>query len=121
MTQRILGVTEIHRTDRCKVIKGVVFLKVLYLITGTASLVAIADLPFGYYELLRWLITVAGIALAIQSYNGNSRGWLFLAIPAVALWNPFFGATMAKSSWLVLNLAAGVGFISASRSDQLFD
>ena len=94
-------------------------MKVLFLGTGVASLVAIADLPYGYYEFLRWLVTIAAIALTIRAGEGGNRGWLLLSIPAIALWNPFFGATMAKSSWLLFNFVAGVGFLAASRDDKV--
>ena len=95
-------------------------MKFLYLITGIASFVAIGNLPYGYYEFLRWLITVAGISLALQANAEGKRTWLLLAIPAIALWNPFFGATMMKSSWLIFNLGAGVAFIAASANKGLF-
>jgi len=36
-------------------------MKALFLGTGVASLLAIADLPYGYYEFLRWLVTIAAI------------------------------------------------------------
>lgn len=94
-------------------------MKFLFLATGIASLIAITNLPYAYYELLRWLVTVASIALIVKSSEQGNRGWLILAIPALALWNPFFGATMAKSSWLIFNLGAGVGFIAASRAESL--
>ena len=94
-------------------------MKFLFLGTGIASLVAIADLPYGYYEFLRWLITIAAIALTVRAGEEGNRGWLLLSIPAILLWNPFFGATMAKSSWFLFNLAAGIGFIAASRREEL--
>lgn len=94
-------------------------MKYLYLVTGVASFVAIGNLPYDYYEFLRWLITVAGVSLAIQANKEGKRGWLFLAIPAVALWNPLFGATMMKSSWLIFNLGAGAAFIAASANKEL--
>jgi hypothetical protein len=96
-------------------------MKYLYLVTGIASLLAIADLPYGYYEFLRWLVTIAGTALAIQASSNDAKAWLLLAIPAIVLWNPFFGATMDKSSWLLFNLSAGIAFIAAYRSKDLSD
>ena len=94
-------------------------MKLLYLATGIASFVAIGNLPYGYYEFLRWLVTVAGIALALQARTEGKRAWLLFAIPAIALWNPFFGATMMKSSWLFFNLAAGAGFLAAAGNKDL--
>ena len=94
-------------------------MKFLFLATGIASLIAIMNLPFAFYELLRWLVTIASIALIVKSTEEGKRGWLLLAIPALVLWNPFFGATMAKSSWLIFNLVAGVGFLAAARDDKV--
>jgi hypothetical protein len=94
-------------------------MKLLYLITGIASFVAIGNLPYGYFEFLRWLVTVAGIALALQARTEGKRAWLLLAVTAVAIWNPFFGATMMKSSWLIFNLSAGAGFLAASANKEL--
>ena len=93
--------------------------KTLYLATGIASFLAIIPLPYGYYELLRWLVTVACIAMWFQAVEEGKRAWFLLIIPALALWNPFFGATMARSEWLLLNIAAGIAFLAASRSDSL--
>ncbi len=94
-------------------------MKALLLIAGIANLLALADMPYGYYEALRWVNSVSALGLAILCNSEGKRGWLALAIPVLALWNPFFGATMAKSSWAIFNLAAAIGFISASRNQRL--
>lgn len=94
-------------------------MKTLYLTTGIANLLALLPLPYGYYGLLRWLVTVACVAMWFQAVDEGKRAWFLLIIPALALWNPFFGATMARSEWLLLNIAAGVAFLAASRSESL--
>lgn len=93
-------------------------MRILLLVAGVASLIAVANLPYSYYEMLRWLVTIACFALAFSATQTGRLVWLVLAIPAAIIWNPFFGLTMAKSSWLVFNLIAGAALIGAS-NDRL--
>lgn len=90
-----------------------------YLIVGIANLVAVLDLPYGFYQMLRWLVSIAAIALTIHASSKNVLGWLLLSIPALLIWNPLFGLTMAKSSWLFFNIAAGIAFLAASKDERL--
>ena len=96
-------------------------MRALYLATGIANFLAILPLPYGYYELLRWLVTIACIAMWVQAVEEGKRVWFFLIIPALGLWNPFFGATMARENWLLLNMVAGLAFMAASRSRTLHE
>ena len=96
-------------------------MRALYLATGVANFLAILPMPYGYYGLLRWLVSIACVAMWIQAFEEGKRVWFLLIIPAMALWNPFFGVTMERSAWLTLNIAAGVCFVLASRSETLHD
>ena len=96
-------------------------MKLFYLVVGIANFVAILPLPYFYYELLRWLITAACVVMWVQAVEDGKRAWFLLIIPALGLWNPFFGTTMPRSSWLVLNIAAGFAFIAASKSRTLHE
>jgi hypothetical protein len=94
-------------------------MRIGYVIAGVANLLAILDLPYGYYEALRWLVTIAAIALTIQASSRYARGWLLLSLPAFLIWNPFFGATMEKGSWFFLNVAAGLAFLATVKDERL--
>lgn len=91
------------------------------LIAGVLSLVGIANLPYGYYEFLRWILSVAGVLLAIFSWKANQKGWLLLAIPVFILWFPPFQIFMDKSAWAVLDLIAGLALIWAGFSIKSSD
>lgn len=86
------------------------------LIAGILALVGIANLPYGYYEFLRWILSVAGVLLAIFSWKANQKGWLLLSIPVFILWFPPFQIFMDKSAWVVLDLIVGVALILAGYS-----
>lgn len=81
------------------------------LIAGILALVGIAELPYGYYEFLRWVLTAASITLAVVSWNANQKQWLLLSIPVFLLWFPPFHITMDKSTWAILDFLAGLALI----------
>lgn len=83
------------------------------LIAGILALVGIAQMPYGYYEFLRWALTAASITLAIVSWKLNRKNWLIVAIPIFILWFPPFQIFMDKSVWVFLDLFAGSALISA--------
>jgi len=90
-------------------------LKGLFVVAGFASLIAIADWPYGYYIMLKGLVSVSAALLAVLAVKNGQLGWLLLAVPSFFLWFLLIGVEMDKDSWAILNLAAGVGFIAASK------
>jgi hypothetical protein len=81
--------------------------------TGVTSLIAVFDMPYDYYVLLRGLVSISAIFLGFYAVLREQWIWLSLAIPAFVLWFPLFGITLARESWAVLNLLAAVGFLLA--------
>ena len=75
--------------------------------TAGFAFVAIADLPYGYYRLLRWVACAVAVA------------W---ALGLVALvFNPLVPVHFEKATWRVLDAAAGVSFLCVlyfSRKDR---
>ena len=82
-------------------------------IAGVLALIGIAELPYAYYEFLRWVLVAASILLAFYAWNTDQRGWVIAAIPIFILWFPPFQIYMDKSAWVVLDLLAGIALISA--------
>lgn len=81
--------------------------------TGVASILALLEMPFDYYIMLRGLVSVSAVLLGVFAVTRRKFGWLAIAIPAFALWFPLFGVTMERESWAVLNVLAAAGFLFA--------
>ena len=96
-------------------------MKILFGITGVLSFMALANLPYEFYVSFRWLVAVAAVALVVVANKAGATVWYLLAIPAFVLWFPFFGITMDKSSWIIFNVLAGIGFLAAANSSRLFE
>lgn len=77
------------------------------------AFIGMAELPFGYYTFLRWVLSIAAILLAIFAIRFGQLPWLMLAIPIFALWFPPFGVGMTKNAWVLLDLLAGLGLLLA--------
>ena len=81
--------------------------------SGIASFVALLELPYDYYVMLRGLVSVSAALLGILAISKRDYAWLILALPTFALWFPLFGVTLERESWAVLNVIAGIGFLLA--------
>lgn len=89
---------------------------VIFVSVGVMLLFGILPLGYDYYVLLRGAVTVAAAVLAYVAIIGQRFSWLILALPSFILWFPPFGVELEKSTWMVLDLIAGIGFVVASKS-----
>lgn len=88
-------------------------LSYLMAVTGFASFLALFEMPYDFYVLLRGLVSISAVFLGVFSVIRGNPVWLVLAVPAFVLWFPLFGVTMDRGSWSVLNILAAIGFILA--------
>ncbi len=64
-----------------------------------------ADMPYGYFTLIRFAVVAIGIAWAVKWFNGNNKelGWTAIAI--VALFQPFIKIPLGRFLWNVVDIA----------------
>lgn len=84
---------------------------IIRIVAGLMLLVAISDLPYSYYQLLRIVICAASIFLVWYFIKSKIDwlGWIFI-IPAI-LFNPIFPIYLDKSAWQLFDLLFGSLFI----------
>jgi hypothetical protein len=88
-------------------------LSYLMAVTGFASILALFEMPYDFYVLLRGLVSISAVFLGVFAVIRGNSVWLVLAVPVFVLWFPLFGVTMDRGSWAVLNVLAAIGFILA--------
>ena len=73
--------------------------------------IAILDLPYGYYKILRVIVSLA--ALVMLAYEYKSRNFVFFIYLFLILifFNPLIPIYLDKSSWQVLDPLAGLYFL----------
>ena len=69
--------------------------------------------PYGYYILLRWVCCAVFVYLAIQVWNLEKNGWVWILGVAAAIYNPILRVHSTWEMWSVVNLVT-IGLVVAS-------
>ncbi|MGD9419264.1 MAG: DUF6804 family protein [Verrucomicrobiales bacterium] len=75
------------------------------------SFVAIADLPYGFYRLLRWVACGVAIASAVQLHINRHSGWVWALGIVALIFNPLIPFHFSKDTWRILDFGAGALFV----------
>lgn len=78
--------------------------KLVWLVAMVALGVAVFDMPYGYYGLLRLL--VCGVCLYMAAQEGNrGSGWVWILGGCALLYNPIFKIHLGREIWSIVNVA----------------
>ena len=91
-------------------------MKILKIICSILLLIALLNNPYGYYQILRWVIMIASAYLSYTYFSSNDKkyGWIFCAV--AILFNPFIPFVFDKSIWQILDvITSGVFLISLKK------
>ena len=69
--------------------------------------------PYGYYILLRWVCCAVFVYLAIQAWNIEKQGWVWILGVTAAIYNPILRIHSTREMWSIVNLIA-IGLAVAS-------
>ena len=81
--------------------KTIILLKCLPIIL---LLIALGRLPYGYYVLMRWIVTPVFIYLAIQSYKAKREAWTWIFAVMAGLYNPLISVHLGRDIWIIANV-----------------
>lgn len=74
---------------------------------------ALADNPYGYYQILRWVICGLSGYLAYSAYNEKKNAWAWIFGILAILFNPILPIYLDRDTWSVIDaITAVIIFIS---------
>ncbi len=76
---------------------------------------AIAEWPYGYYTILRWITCIASILVAFQAFEKNIDWAKVVFIVIAVLYNPLAPIYLSRSIWIPLDIITAIIFIYAIR------
>ncbi len=76
---------------------------------------AIAEWPYGYYTLLRWITCIASILIAFQAFEKNINWAKVVFIVIAILFNPLAPIYLSRSTWIPLDIITAILFIFSIR------
>lgn len=72
---------------------------------------AIPKLPYGYYILLRWVVTISALFSVWVAYDSEDKFWLFLMGGIAILFNPIIPVHFTKEIWVVIDIVVAILFL----------
>ena len=95
-------------------------MKHLLLTTSALLLLALTDMPIGYYTLLRIVVSIAAGSLVVAELEANRMPWVIVFGLIGIIFNPLIPIYLqSKDNWIIIDLLAAVLFIfKALTSDK---
>ena len=86
-------------------------MKQVYLILAATLLLCLAPMPYGYYQLVRFVAMVVFGVMAYKYYE-EKKGVLAITFGALALlFQPFVKVALGRTMWNVVDVVVAIGLI----------
>lgn len=81
---------------------------ILKLAIAVLLLLCLADMPYGFYQLVRFAATAAFTYLAYDSFKSKDDGKGFLFAALAVLFQPFFKIALGRTMWNVVDVIVAI-------------
>lgn len=85
--------------------------KIIKVVLAILFFVCLADMPYGYYQFVRF---VGLIGFAILAYRANKLGKkieMIIFAALALLFQPFFKISLGREIWNIVDVIVGIGLI----------
>ena len=76
-------------------------------------LLCLLDMPYGYYQFVRFAAMAGFAFLAYQYYEADSKNWTFVFGALALLFQPFFKVALGREIWNMVDVLATVILIAS--------
>jgi hypothetical protein len=83
-------------------------LAVAKIVLAIALLLALAPLPYAYYQLLRWAVCGVAAFSAYQAYEKQKNAWMWIFGALAVLFNPIVPIYLSKQVWAILDVISAI-------------
>ena len=85
--------------------------KIPLLVATSMLLVAVfLKLPYGYYQLTRWIVCGTAAYFAYQGYENKKPYWLWPLVVIALLFNPISPVHFIRGTWQVIDFIVAIIF-----------
>ena len=87
------------------------FSSLLKVIMAILLLLCLVDMPYGFYELVRFGAAIAFVYLSYDYFKSKNDGLGFTFAALALLFQPFFKITLGRAIWNFVDVLVAVGLI----------
>jgi len=85
--------------------------KPIKIILSVLLFLCLANMPYGYYQFVRFAATIGFGILAFQSSDSENKTLMIVYGALALLFQPFFKIALGRELWNVVDVIVGVGLI----------
>jgi hypothetical protein len=84
---------------------------VIKIVLAVLFFLCLADMPYGYYQLVRFAGLVGFATLAYQAHEQGRQTEMFIYGGLALLFQPFFKIALGREIWNVVDVIIGIGLL----------
>lgn len=84
---------------------------IVKLIIAVLLLLCLADMPYGFYTLVRFAAAAAFVYLSYDYFKSKQDGMGFIFAALALLFQPFYKFALGRSLWNIMDVIVAVGLI----------
>lgn len=81
------------------------------LVAGGLLFAALLQLPYGYYQMLRWVVCGISIYIAYKAYKCDKKWAIWVFVVCAILFNPIAPIGFSREIWRSIDIVFGILFI----------
>jgi hypothetical protein len=85
--------------------------KVIKIILAILFFLCLADMPYGFYQFVRFAGLVGFAILAYQAHEQGRQTEMIIYVGLALLFQPFFKIALGRELWNVVDVAVGLALI----------
>lgn len=93
--------------------------KTIKIILGILLLLCLLPMPYGFFELVRFVAFVGFGYLAFMANKRNSQNEMILFGALALLFQPFFKIALGRTLWNIVDVVVGIGLLITSMKNRI--
>ena len=85
--------------------------KIIKIVLALLLFICLADMPYGYYQLVRFVGLIGFSILAYKAYEHNKKIEMIIFVGLALLFQPFFKISLGREIWNIVDMIVGIGLI----------
>jgi hypothetical protein len=84
---------------------------IIKLILSVLLLVCVLDMPYGYYQLIRFIALLGFAFLSYQANKSNRQIEMLIYIALALLFQPIFKVSLGRQLWNIVDVVVGISLL----------
>lgn len=84
---------------------------IIKVVIAVLLLLCLADMPYGFYQLVRFAAAAAFVYLSYDYFKSKKDGLGFVFAALALLFQPFFKVALGRTVWNLVDIIVAIGLI----------